>query len=202
MKVLLIRHGMTEGNHSKKYIGVTDEPLCEEGIGELKAIRSQAAGAYSASIVFVSPMLRCRQTAQILFGESLEKAEAIVIPKLREMNFGAFEGRAFAGDLEQDPQYRKWLDTNCEGEVPGGECKQDFTKRCIDGFCRAMEIAAERSASEPIGNAAFVVHGGTIMSILSGLGENPGDYYSYYTENGHGYAGEWNGSRITDIKKI
>jgi len=202
MKVLLIRHGMTQGNRSKKYIGITDEPLCPEGAEKLQSIRSQAGRDFAVQLVFISPMLRCRQTAEILFSEALKKEAAIVVPDLREMDFGIFEGRAFAGDLEQDPQYRKWLDTNCEGEVPGGECKQDFTKRCIDGFCRAMEIAAERSASEPIGNAAFVVHGGTIMSILSGLGENPGDYYSYYTENGHGYAGEWNGSRITDIKKI
>ena len=36
MIINFIRHGMTEGNKSKKYIGITDEVLCDEGIHELK----------------------------------------------------------------------------------------------------------------------------------------------------------------------
>ena len=36
MKIYFIRHGLTEGNIQKKYIGKTDEPLCTEGIAELR----------------------------------------------------------------------------------------------------------------------------------------------------------------------
>lgn len=31
MKLLLIRHGMTKGNEKKRYIGITDEELSEQG---------------------------------------------------------------------------------------------------------------------------------------------------------------------------
>ena len=31
MDVYLIRHGKTKGNLEGRYIGTTDEPLCEEG---------------------------------------------------------------------------------------------------------------------------------------------------------------------------
>ena len=31
LRVTLIRHFATQGNLEKKYIGITDEPLCEEG---------------------------------------------------------------------------------------------------------------------------------------------------------------------------
>ena len=31
MKIVLIRHGMTEGNVSRRYIGITDENLCPKG---------------------------------------------------------------------------------------------------------------------------------------------------------------------------
>ena len=31
MKIVLIRHGMTEGNVSRRYIGITDENLCHKG---------------------------------------------------------------------------------------------------------------------------------------------------------------------------
>ena len=40
MKILvyLIRHGKTEGNLKKAYIGVTDQPLCLEGRAELERL--------------------------------------------------------------------------------------------------------------------------------------------------------------------
>lgn len=31
MIIVLIRHGMTEGNVSRRYIGITDENLCPKG---------------------------------------------------------------------------------------------------------------------------------------------------------------------------
>ena len=36
IKLWLIRHGKTEGNKLARYIGTTDEPLCQEGIEFLK----------------------------------------------------------------------------------------------------------------------------------------------------------------------
>lgn len=74
----LIRHGQTEGNKSGKYIGVTDESLCVEGIEFLKTLQYPEIDA-----VFVSPKKRCLQTAQILFPEH----EAHVIPELAECDF-------------------------------------------------------------------------------------------------------------------
>lgn len=35
MKVILIRHGATMGNQEKRYIGITDEALCDTGIEKL-----------------------------------------------------------------------------------------------------------------------------------------------------------------------
>ena len=36
MQVILVRHGKTTGNQKRLYIGRTDEPLCEEGIAQLR----------------------------------------------------------------------------------------------------------------------------------------------------------------------
>ena len=35
MKLIFIRHGKTAGNLERRYIGRTDEPLCDEGIAEI-----------------------------------------------------------------------------------------------------------------------------------------------------------------------
>ena len=63
MSWILIRHGMTEGNKERRYVGCrTDEPLCAEGTARLEK------QAYpEADRVFVSPMKRCLETATILY---------------------------------------------------------------------------------------------------------------------------------------
>lgn len=205
MKVLLIRHGMTQGNRKRQYIGTTDEPLCPEGVEQLKHLKEQArkdGRDYEAQLVFVSPLLRCRQTAGILFESTPDDDKLIQVPQLREMDFGIFEGRAFKDDLEHDPAYLKWLETDCEGAVPGGERRIEFAERCVAGFQEAMNMAREMECHTCIETVAFVVHGGTLMSILSACSDEQGTFYSFMTDNGHGYAGEWDGKRLCDIYKI
>ena len=63
MKWILIRHGQTQGNREHRYIGCrTDEPLCPEGIAQL-----QNRHYPPVSRVFVSPMRRCVETADLLY---------------------------------------------------------------------------------------------------------------------------------------
>ena len=63
MKWILIRHGQTQGNRERRYIGCrTDEPLCPEGIAQL-----QNRHYPPVSRVFVSPMRRCVETANLLY---------------------------------------------------------------------------------------------------------------------------------------
>ena len=71
IELYLIRHGMTLGNVEHRYIGrQTDEPLSEDGRQQLEKRKDQWAQVCRTGdmpYVFVSPMLRCRQTAEILF---------------------------------------------------------------------------------------------------------------------------------------
>ena len=62
MRIIFIRHGLTAGNLQKRYIGRTDEPLCEEGI---LSLRSKEYPQYE--VLVCSPMRRCLQTAEIIF---------------------------------------------------------------------------------------------------------------------------------------
>ena len=58
MTVYLIRHGKTQGNVERRYIGATDQPLCDQGRAELRGRTVPAADR-----IIVSPLLRCRETA-------------------------------------------------------------------------------------------------------------------------------------------
>lgn len=69
MRIYLIRHSMTKGNKEKRYIGTTDESLCLEGIQLLE----ERKGMYpEVTYVYVSPMKRCVQTAEIIYPEMMK----------------------------------------------------------------------------------------------------------------------------------
>lgn len=150
--ILLIRHGMTAGNLEKRYIGRTDQPLCAVGVAQAKSLTSSLP---RCDFVFSSPLLRCKQTAAILFpGQAVS-----IIPDLRECDFGCFEGKS-AAELVHDPRYGAWLDTNCTAAIPGGEDVTAFKTRSTESFARAAFGLPENCI------AAFVLHGGCIMAIL------------------------------------
>ena len=123
-RVYLIRHGLTEGNRLRRYIGRTDEPLCAAGRAALSA-----APLKGIETVYVSPLLRARETAAILFPH----ARQIVVDGLREMDLGAFENRS-ADDMKNDAAYRAWVDGLCEGDCPGGENRRGFVARTVRAF--------------------------------------------------------------------
>ena len=179
-EILLLRHGKTPGNALRQYIGSTDESLSPEGRAELEKFRYAPA-----DIVYISPMLRCRETAELLFPGS----ELISVDDLREMDFGHFEGRSYL-DMAEDAEYRAWLDSNCEAPIPGGENKADFTDRC----CAAFEAVLASDASDRL---VFVVHGGTIMAVLSRFALPARSYYDWSVGNGHGFRLNWEPDRRT-----
>mgnify|MGYP001242952264 CR=1 FL=1 len=156
MDVFLYRHGITQGNAEKRYIGRTDEPLCEQGRLQLLDRR---ANAPLVNRVFLSPALRARQSAAILF----PRAELSVVDDLREMDFGIFEGKT-ADEMTDDRDYRAWVEGQCAGRCPQGESTDEFGKRCLRGF---QQIVSMHHANEPL---VIVAHGGTIMAIMSKLG--------------------------------
>ncbi len=174
-ELLLIRHGQTAGNLRREYIGRTDEPLCPKGVEALRG--HLAAGRYpAADMVFTSPLLRCRQTAAIIYPE----LTPLVIEDFRECDFGDFERKNYQ-DLSENAAYQAWVKSGGETAFPGGESRAEFAARCGRGLAQAMELILRRTPAR----AALVVHGGTIMALLSAY--TGGGYYDFMTENGGGW---------------
>lgn len=167
MEIILIRHGLTAGNLQKRYVGRTDEPLCREGINAL-----QKAGAFpEIPQVVVSPMLRARQTASLLF----PNADQLVVEDLREMDFGAFEGRT-ADEMALDPAYRAWVEGNCQGICPGGEGIAAFSFRTLSAFDQAVRQAILSGKSRLV----IVAHGGTLMAVMDKYATPKGAYWDWH----------------------
>lgn len=180
MEWIWIRHGMTEGNLKKRYIGGrTDESLCEMGRSML--LDGKEKGLYpQADIVYVSPMKRCLETAEILY-PGIQK---VVIEGFRECDFGMFENKN-AKELETSREYQTWLLGNGKAAFPGGEAPQEFCARSVLALKDIFQKQEKEEKKQ--GRAAFVVHGGTIMAVFSELSEEKKGFYDYHTENGNGY---------------
>ena len=186
-ELLLIRHGKTAGNLLGRYIGSrTDEPLCDEG-------REELAGKQLPEVerLYVSPMKRCVETAEILWpGFDRKKMQKVM--DLRECDFGDFENKNYK-ELSGNGDYQAWIDSNGTLPFPNGESMDAFKSRCLEAFARIVEevSGAEQewiaSGKTGIFRAGIVVHGGTIMAILEQYGYPKAAYFDYQVKNGCGY---------------
>lgn len=174
-QIYLIRHAMTAGNEQKRYIGRTDEPLSTAG---RESLLSRAAPR--ADIVAVSPMLRCRESAHILYPDRAQT----VVDDFRECDFGDFENKNYQ-ELGSDPAYQAWVDSNGTLPFPNGESSQAFRARCAAAFAKFCAGLQEGES------AALIVHGGTIMAILEAYAVQKRDFYDWHTENGQGFSAVW-----------
>lgn len=196
--LVLIRHGATKSNREHRYLGKTDEPLSQEGERELSEYRKLQCYP-DVDCLFVSPMRRCIQTAEILYAEK----PTFPIAEWTEMDFGVFEGRNYI-ELRDDRRYQAWIDSNGTLSFPEGESRESFLLRCEKGFIRMQKKVAQIAETEEIGTLGLVVHGGTIMALLSRY--YGGEYFDYQATNGKGYictVSNWNQlPKITELRKI
>lgn len=177
LRLYLIRHGKTPGNEEKRYVGRTDESLSEKGREEL--LRNAFP---KTELLFSSPMKRCIESCEVLFpGQA-----TTLIEGFREIDFGTFEGKNYQ-ELSGDPDYQAWIDSGGTKPFPKGEDRADFIRRNKRAFLEmlAQAMAYYEEHPEKEGKVAAVVHGGTIMSILSGF--YGGDYFDYQIANGEAY---------------
>lgn len=186
--LVLIRHGATNGNREHRYVGRTNEELSAVGREEL--LRYKGLRRYPAvDRLFCSPMRRCLQTAELLYPQ----LPPVLIPEWTEMDFGAFEGKNHL-ELQGDRRYQEWIDSNGTLPFPQGESREEFIRRCDRGWKRVLaELKKPQRlpypGHTPSGAAGAVVHGGTIMALLSRYGA--GDYFDHQVENGGGYVCTW-----------
>lgn len=123
--------------------------------------------------------------------------------------------------MKDNPDYQKWIDSNGTLPFPGGEPREQFIRRSMEGFDRMMSdilIKSEKNTRIQNGTetqdlknnceteipVVAVVHGGTIMAVLSSL--TGGEYFDFQVKNGEGYEtvlewiqGRW---KMTSLTKI
>lgn len=162
MKLILVRHGISESNASGLISGGKSDPkLSPEGIEGVKEA-AKAIDTNQIDAVYASPLTRAQQTAKILTNQ---KRKIIVDQRLVEMDFGSWEGKA------KQPLIDKYLDAfDYSGEFSSNFVKYDSDAESYDDLiarCRSfMNDLKDKEAGKTV---MIVCHGFIIRGILSGL---------------------------------
>ncbi|MEG1686354.1 MAG: histidine phosphatase family protein [Angelakisella sp.] len=177
-KIHFIRHGQTAGNQLGQYIGCkTDMELSPDGVRELIDLR-ESYEYPAVGMVYSSPMTRCVQTTGIIYGDR----PLIMVPQLREIDFGDFEGKTIS-ELQDTKPYLDWLANSTEVAPPNGESGGAFLARLVEG----LRFIIEDMMKSELYDAAVVTHGGVIMTLLAGLGLPRREMQHWLVGNGRGY---------------
>lgn len=176
-KIHFIRTGRTSVGQSKRYVGQTNPPLCDEGIQELRCLRKEFDYP-KVQMVYTSPLERCLQTADILYPDLYVQE----VEGLMDMSLGRFEGCTF-DELRGDEDFARWMANSADNTPPGGEELSHFTQRIID----AVRDIFHQMMEEKITSAAVITHGGVIMTLLAAIGQPKEPLHQWATGNGAGY---------------
>lgn len=134
MEIVILRHGQTDLNKQYKIQGAQgDAPLNEMGITTSKnAAKNFDPTQFDA--VYVSPLTRAKQTAEI-FVKGTQKI--IVDPRIREMDFGSWEGKDPRPLMKEHPDaFDPWglISPNYTKYAKNAESFEDLEKRVADFF--------------------------------------------------------------------
>lgn len=169
---------MTDGNEKGQYLGSrTDCELSNKGIKQLIDLR-ECYEYPAVGMVYTGPMARCVQTVGIVYpGRGIT-----MVPQLRELDFGDFEGKTM-GELGEDEDYLQWLENSIEVAPPNGESGEDFLARIVEG----LRFIIDDMIKSELYDAAIVTHGGVIMTLMAALGLPRRPMQQWLVGNGKGY---------------
>ncbi|URZ15902.1 alpha-ribazole phosphatase [Clostridium felsineum] len=154
LKITLVRHGETDGNKEKKYLGWTDIELNEKGILQAKIVRDKLSEE-KFDLIISSPLKRAKATAEIIGNTNI-----IYEDNLKEINFGLFDNLSYKEIRAQYPEEcEKWINNN-DFTFPHGE---SFSRM----YTRVQNFVDKIKTKE--GSILVVTHSGIIRSIIAYL---------------------------------
>ena len=169
MRFVLVRHGQTDWNLSKRVQGQTDLPLNETGIMQA-GLLAGSLKKLPIRLIFSSCLMRAKETAEILRDEinrtGKNLPEVIPMEDLAEVAFGEWEGKTLAQIAELYPEdYERWVRDPAWQTPTGGESRESLrgrTARVIDGICAREDLTDDSTV-------AIVAHGGILVYVIAYL---------------------------------
>lgn len=169
-KLILVRHGETEGQSSIRYHGRTDVALSDLGRAQMRAARNAILrhhGSLSFTHVFSSPLIRASEGARLIVGHSIELS---MLEEFAEVHFGLFEGLTAEEIRDRYPvQYEEWSADRLGPTYtyPEGESRAAFAERVAKGIEQMLMLWSPEPGVES--SALLVAHRGVIRTVVHHL---------------------------------
>ncbi|MBF6605835.1 MAG: histidine phosphatase family protein [Chloroflexi bacterium] len=130
LTLVLTRHGLTPRSVPEQHLGQRiDVELSDAGRAQAQALAIRLAATRFERIVS-SPLLRARQTAEIIVAGLADPAPVTTDPRLLEMDYGEWEGHTY-DEIEATDRLRRhaWEADPASFRCPGGESGGDVAAR-------------------------------------------------------------------------
>lgn len=164
--IYVMRHGQSQANADRIIAGHRDSPLSTLGRAQAEQAGRTIAKNTPVARIFTSPMLRARQTAEIIAQQLGFDQQAIqVIAELEERHLGELEGKSY-----DETPYGSGNVEDAEG-APGIEPIEHF-------YSRVQRVLGAVTANPTEGNTLIICHNGTgrMLQVVA-RGGQPIDMY-------------------------
>ena len=146
----ITRHGQTDWNSQGRIMGWCDEPLNNTGLQQAKETAALLKD-HHFDLVICSPLLRARQTAEIILKD--REVPVICDERIIERDFGEFDGL-----MKSEFNYADLWDYH-------KNCKYEKAENIQDFFRRIYAFLDDIRKQYPDKDILLVTHGGVSMPI-------------------------------------
>lgn len=175
MRLYVVRHGQTLANAEHRYLGSLDPALTDVGREQATALRLELPESIGG--IVVSPLLRARQTADILNYRSHLPVQ--VIEHFRERHVGVFEGLTQAEAQQHHPDlWQQNITRQWNSAPPGGESIAEVVARVHQGLVRLANVCAAQ-------DILLVGPGFVAKTIRALVRRDFSDFFDWQLGNGH-----------------
>ncbi len=174
-RLLLVRHGITEFNSARRFMGYSDVELSAAGYRQVERLRSRLADD-KIDAVYSSDLSRALVTAEIISSE--HKLDIVTCPELREVNYGNVEGLTFEEIKRLYPEVAESIaNFSLRLKFPGGEDFEEFIERTN----KFLDKLKRHTPSQTI---LIVSHSGPIRVLMCRLlGMDLGHWRQFRIDN-------------------
>lgn len=168
LKLILVRHAITEDNKGCKLSGHIDSILSEEGKKQIKDL-NKFLQLEKIDKIYTTTSSRTKYTVEEIAQE--RNIEIIEKDTLKEISFGDFEGLDFNEIKDRYPdEFQKMIDEGYNYRYPNGES-------LVDSYNRVVKEIKDIVNNNDNKNILICSHGGTIRNILTYLISNSYNYH-------------------------
>lgn len=169
MKIIFLRHGLTESNKDFRF-STPETRISKNAYIDLDKSKKNLE-KYNIDKVFTSKLIRSQETAKYLGFDKFIQDE-----RINEMDFGDFKGQKVLETREKYKDFYNKLKKNpYKTKYPNGESVEDLIKR-INNF---ME---EKSSFN--GNILCISHGIAIRASLFTILKDMENFKNFWIDNG------------------